>query len=369
MFATLLVCSLLAAEKPVISCIESDPKTGSSLAVVLDEAPLAHTTQLFGSSKERDAGRQLSGLLDQLSKELEGVKSGLDQVVKLNIHLARSSDMAAVQKTLARRFAGKHKPAVCFSIGTPAQSGTLVSLDAVAIAGVTEDKPNMRILPAGPVLYVSGQAESGLTLVRATRRTLESLRATLEHFGRDDSHIIQIKAFVNPMEKIADVRKEIVSFYGKDKAPPVVLVEWTAKDSIEIELIASAKKSKSKEWLDYLTPPNMTSSPVFSRVTRINQGRRIYTSGIPGIGKDGEAQVKDFFVRLEKVLKATKSDLRHMAKATYLVSTEESSKQLNMQRLKVYDAKRPPAASKAGVVATGVKDCGLVVDLIAVEPQ
>ena len=76
--------------------------------------------------------------------------------------------------------------------------------------------------------------------------------------------------------------------------------------------------------------------------------------------------MKDFFARLDRVLKRTNSDVQHLAKATYLVSDEDASKQLNIQRLKLYDPKRPPAASKAGVRATGEKDCGLVVDMIAV---
>jgi enamine deaminase RidA (YjgF/YER057c/UK114 family) len=379
MFAALLAVALCAADKPAIECVDPDKDVGTSLAVTLDEAPLVHTSQLFPPPKDRsDAGKQLAGLLDRLAKDLETVKSDLDHVVKLNVYLARSSDVAAVNKTLATRFA-KHRPAACVSVGTQAQAGARISLDAIAVAGVTPASversvtasgTTLCVLPAGPVYYVSGQAERGLTLPRATKHTLESLRETLQHYKRQDADVVQLRAFVHPMAKAAEVRKEIESFYGKDKVPPLVLVEWTAKDSVEIELIASAPapEEKAKEAIDFLTPPKMTTSPVFSRVTRVNHGRRIYVSGLYATGKTGEAQVKNFFDQLRAVLKKSGGDLDHLAKATYFVADDEANKQLNAQRLRVYDAKRPPAASKATVTATGRKDCGLVGDFIAVKP-
>jgi enamine deaminase RidA (YjgF/YER057c/UK114 family) len=380
MFAALLACVLCADQKPAIECVHPDKQTGSSLAVTVDEAPLVHTGQLFPPPKDRsDAARQLGGLLDRLAKDLQTVKADLDKVVKLNVYLARPSDVAAVNKTLAARFA-KHRPAVCLSVGKQAQPGAHVSLDAVAVAGpsaavversVTDSGTTLCVLPAGPVYYVSGQAERGLTLPRATKHTLDSLRETLQHYKRENADVVQLRAFVGPMAKAAEVRKEIEAFYGKDKLPPLVLLEWTAKDSVEIELIASAPapEEKAKEAIDFLTPPKMTTSAVFSRVTRVNHGRRIYVSGLYATGKTGEAQVKDFFDQLRTVLKKTGGDLDHLAKATYFVADDEANKQLNVQRLRVYDAKRPPAASKASVTSTGRKDCGLMGDFIAVRPR
>jgi enamine deaminase RidA (YjgF/YER057c/UK114 family) len=376
MFAALLaaVCSA----QPSIECIDPDKTAGSSLAAVVDEAPLVHTGQLLPAPKERgDAGKQLDGLLDRLERDLASVKSGLDRVVKLNVYAASPNGLAAVRKTLAKRFSGKHRPAVCVSVGAQPQANALVSLDAVAVAGtapaaversVTKSGTTLCVLPAGPVYYVSGQAERGLTLQRATQRTLQSLRTTLSHYRREDADVVQLRAFVNPMSKAAEVRKELEAFYGKDKVPPLVLVEWTEKDSIEIELIASAPKAKQKaaEALEFLTPPQMTSSPVFSRMTRINHGRRIYVSGLHGEGKDAEAKVKEFFVRLRAALKKAGGDEKHLAKATYFVAGAEASKQLNTQRLTVYDPRRPPAASKAMVATTGREGGGVLGDFIGV---
>ena len=114
----------------------------------------------------------------------------------------------------------------------------------------------------------------------------------------------------------------------------------------------------------------MSASPVYARVTRIDSGRRIYTSGIDGIGKDGTAQVKDAFDKLQALLKQGGGDLKHLAKATYLVTdaggAEGASAMLNKLRPSYYDPKRPPAASKAGVRSTGVTGSGLCMDFIGV---
>jgi enamine deaminase RidA (YjgF/YER057c/UK114 family) len=109
----------------------------------------------------------------------------------------------------------------------------------------------------------------------------------------------------------------------------------------------------------------MTASPIYSRVSRINDGRRIYASGLYGAGEDGAAQVKDIFAQLDDVLKKSGSDFHHLAKATYYVSTDDASKKLNELRPSYYDPKRPPAASKASVVGVGVKDRGITIDMIA----
>src|SRR5439155_1316221 len=162
---------------------------GASLAVVLDEAPLVHTGQLWPAPRERGgAGQHLAALLDRLDRDLASVQPGLHLVVNPNVYLARAADLGAVNAAPAKRVCGK----------------------------------------------------------------------------------------------APEIRKVIEEFYGKEKSPPLVLLEWQEKDSVEIELVASAPvvREKAKGAIDFLTPPNMTTSSVFSRVTRVNHGRRIYTSGI-----------------------------------------------------------------------------------------
>ena len=58
--------------------------------------------------------------------------------------------------------------------------------------------------------------------------------------------------------------------------------------------------------------------------------------------------------------------VKFLVKAPYYVSADEPSRQLNAQRPRYYDPKRPPAASKATVAGTGRKGRGITLDMIAV---
>lgn len=360
---------------------------GISRAVVVGDVPLLHTAQLLplddrGRPVGDDPAAQVRDLFRQLATALKAGGSSLDRLVRLHFAVTDQPGVAAVRQALARQFRDGGQPAVTIVVGRPVRPGVRVSLDAVAVttgggkqvrfpavAGLrVSGGAGVSILPAGPTLHVSGQAERGKTLADSTRQTMRTLRATLRQYDRDLEHVALVKAFVEPMDRVEEARREIEAFFGNRPVPPIVLVEWTFANSIEIELVASAAAGTGAAAIDYLTPPGMTASPVFSRVARINHGNRVYTSGLIGGGRDGAAQVKDVFVRLKAILGETGSDLRHLAKATYYVSTEDASKQLNLLRPNYYDPKRPPAASKAPVRGVGHADSGIVVDMIAVSP-
>jgi enamine deaminase RidA (YjgF/YER057c/UK114 family) len=147
-----------------------------------------------------------------------------------------------------------------------------------------------------------------------------------------------------------------------------VFVEWDSTLPIEIELIAAAPGGKkAADPVEYLTPPGMTASPVYCRVARVTAERYLYTGGLvsakPGTGAE---QVAGTFERLRGVLTDAGSDFNHLVKATYYVSDEDASAALNKLRPQFYDPKRPPAASKAKVAGTGVKERSLILDMIAV---
>jgi enamine deaminase RidA (YjgF/YER057c/UK114 family) len=67
-----------------------------------------------------------------------------------------------------------------------------------------------------------------------------------------------------------------------------------------------------------------------------------------------------------RVLAAGGSDLLHLAKATYYVADDVTSRKLNEVRPEYYDPKHPPAASKAGVRGTGKQNRTVTLDMIAV---
>jgi enamine deaminase RidA (YjgF/YER057c/UK114 family) len=66
------------------------------------------------------------------------------------------------------------------------------------------------------------------------------------------------------------------------------------------------------------------------------------------------------------VLGQTGSDLRHLAKATYYVSDEQTSRALNELRPEYFEEGRAPAASKAMVSGTGMDGRAITMDMIAV---
>jgi enamine deaminase RidA (YjgF/YER057c/UK114 family) len=230
----------------------------------------------------------------------------------------------------------------------------------------------LAVLPHGAKVYVSGDASSG-DMATATANTMNSLSRTLEQLGLDRSHIVQLKCFLQPMSQVSVVEQELAKFFADTRLPPVILVEWTLSGPIEIELIAAAPADSraaqlvADDTVAYFTPAGVKASPVFSRVACINSPRTIYTAGLysrtAGSGAD---EVRDVFAQLKSLVEQSGSDLRHLVKATYYVATNDASTQLGALRPDFYDPPRPPAASKAGVTATGMPGRNLMIDMIAV---
>lgn len=382
-----VLCRDAFAGDPRLTHISPDPQTGSSAAVSVADVPLVHTTQLFpqaqpgGVAGGNDAAAQCENVLNTLSAVLGSVQSGMDRIVRLSVYAANQDAADAARIVLAKRFAGDTKPAVTFVVGKQAVPEALVSLDAVATTALDPVRNPLvpttttataallpaSVIPAGTRIYIAGQAEPGSSLAEATLKTMAGLDKTLTWLGRGKKDVAEIKAFLTPMDKVDDVRAELRKFFGQQPVPPVSFVEWHSTLPIEIELVAFGGTHQSGEPVEFLTPPWMKDSPVFCRVTRINQTRSTYTSGFVAAKADSAAEeVHDVFVSLKKVLDATGSDFRHLAKATYYVSTDAASQKLNELRPQYYDPKRPPSASKAVVPGVGTQGRGLTLDLIAV---
>jgi enamine deaminase RidA (YjgF/YER057c/UK114 family) len=366
--------------------IGPDDRTGAAAAVIVGDESLVHTSQILpAAGAGGDAAAQMTSVLDRLDFALNQAQSALDRVVKLNLYLAGNEHFDETQRALAARFAGADKPAVSWVTTSLPGGRTLVAADAVATTAAesvdhvaSNGKHSLRVCPGGTRIYVAGQAERANSLAEATRKTLESLRATLAFLGRSDADIVQLKAFLMPIREAAVVQREVNALFG-ESAPPLVLVEWksTSAVPIEIELIAWGGKNRRGDAVEYLTPPGMTESPVFSRVARVNHTSTIYVSGLYGSLSAGDAnrpaagerEVREVFASLDRILKQAGSDFRHLAKATYYVAHDDVSAKLNELRPHYYDPRRPPAASKAAVAGTGRAGLDLTIDMIAVPTQ
>ena len=387
MLSACVVNSEVSAAEPKLRCIEPDAKTGSSAAVVVGDVPLVQTDQVFsaaiveGDVDPASVEQQIEGLFRKLETVLKTAGSGLDRSVKLDFYVAEWKLIRLIEAELARQFEGDHKPAVAFIVTRPADQRSLVSVDAIATtakqpgrsAQILRDEKNdaaVSVVPDGTRIYVSGQAARNESLGKATRGTLEQLHETLRFLRRRPDDILQIKCFLQPMSKADVVRAEIKRFFGSKPVPPVSLVEWQSGATVplEIEIVAFGGRNRTGPVVEYLTPPGMKASPVFSRVARINHSKSIYISGLYPAEESSEAilEVEQLFSSLKRILKKSGSDLRHLVKATYYVSEDHTSRSLNQLRPKYYDPERPPAASKAKVADVGQPGAGITLDMIAV---
>ena len=309
---------------------------------------------------------------------INDAKTLSDQVVKLNIYLKNSTLISEVQTEIGRRFKSGKLPAVSYVTGNLSYPDALISIDAIAVSTNSSDNnvkyfnsgsTQVSILPPGPVVYVSGQAAKG-NLTEATLNTLKQLEESLHFLGLEKRDIVQIKSFINPISDLSTVQNVMAEFFKEGTIPPLVNVEWLSKDPlIEIELIASSNRtlSKSNEQLDFITPKGMVHSPVYSKVTRVNYGSKVYVSGLYGNTERGiKSELSDIFDFLDLIMKKSGSDLKHLVKATYYVSNDLHSAALNEIRPKYYDPKRPPAASKAMVKDVGALKAGVNMDMIGV---
>jgi enamine deaminase RidA (YjgF/YER057c/UK114 family) len=368
------------AARPRVRAIGVDDAAASAMAVRVDGSlPLVHTEQFFPIDRDGsifapgEAAQQAEILLAGLKLNLELAGSNLERLVKLNVYAANTSAIAAFQKALVRRCPPGSRPAISYVVGTLARPGATLALDAVAAADPAKQDVGTlpgwshSILPPGARIYISGQADPGKSLGEATRNTLQGLDATLRFLNLDRSRVVQAKAFLQPIASAGESRREILEFFGGDKsAPPLVFVEWTMSAPIEIELVVAGAEGGS-EPVEFLTPPALKPSPVFSRVARVNRGDLIFTSGLYGLaGKTGAEQVEATFDSVRTLLNDSGSDFRHLVKATYYITDDATSRALNDIRPRFYDPTRPPAASKASVSGVGIVGRNIMLDLIAV---
>jgi enamine deaminase RidA (YjgF/YER057c/UK114 family) len=302
------------------------------------------------------------------------------------VYVSRDENVEAVSKVLAQTFSSKSKPAVSFVTGTLPVPEVMVAMDAVAglkskeslssvqrmgkLKGCKDKTAAIAILPSGGKFYISGQAKNG-NLVEATRGTLESLEETLRFLNLNKSHVVQLKAFMQPIFDKEIVATEIAKFFEGELAPPVIYVQWNSPTNtpIEIEMIASEGKpaTTTGESVVFSTPPKLTVSKVFSRVAHVQDGKCIYFSGLYGRqSTSGANEVEELFDALKALAVETGTDMEHLVKATYYVSGNEASGKLNEIRPKYYNPERPPAASKAMVKGVGMPGKTIAIDMIAV---
>jgi enamine deaminase RidA (YjgF/YER057c/UK114 family) len=354
-------------------------ETQAATAVAL---PMMYTPQCYsGSLVENIQPEQLISdaiaeldvcLLDPTVQQSEHAKQ---QLVKLNFVTATENLAALVPGIVQKAYGSDRSPPISVVVGSLPEDAA-VGVDAIAVydhyvdSVLTQRREASlgmaKIAPRGPRVYISGQAEKGSTPAEAAANTISSLKRTLDWLGCDSKDALQAKCFLTPMSAAKAVRTEFDKAFGENQLP-LVFVEWKSDLPIEIELIAQAPPAKADvPPIEFLTPPGMKASPIYSRVVRVNRGNWTYTSGLSNKSPKADEQVLGIFEDLSQVLKSTGGDFEHLVKATYYVSNEQTSKSLNELRPRFYQPSSAPSASKAMVASCGNPEQGIVIDMIAI---
>lgn len=373
-----------------ISAVEIEchaPAGGASRCVVVGPARLAHTAQVMGVNAQGEGGSlddQIRHALANTDAALKIGGSSLARSVKLNVYVAQDDITPEVESVLAATFSGSHKPAVSFVTTALPWPQAVVAVDAVGVAeqaagNATEAASlggrvglSCAVLPVGPRVYISGQAEKGDgSLADATRQTLASLGRTLEFLELSKQHVVQVKCFLAPMTRCADAEQEIARFFQDAQVPPCAFVEWQSSLPIEIEMVVAAADNNalaSGPSVEVRTPPGMSTPAIYSRLTIARHPTTIYTSGLypEDASASPETQLRSLFTHLKQSLDASGSDWMHLVKATYYVSDDELSQSHNTVRPDYFSPRRPPAASKAKVSGVGRAGHGITMDFIVV---
>lgn len=362
------ICHTVVA---ILGILLAPPQSvGGSEVRNVGNGPLVFTGQFLPVDESgavvfpEDAYEQTKFVLAQAEEMLAAFGTKLDRAARIHVCVS-SSEVEKVARGITDQIFPE-TPTTWVVSPLPV-SGATIAVDVVAPAeNSAKTKEGAAILAPGVRYFVSGQAAREKDLAVATRATMEQLQGTLRQYGRSLADAVQIKSFLRPMGEVSVAREVIASFFPEGEVPPLVFVEWQSSLPIEIELVAGGGETMENAGpAEYLTPEGMTASPVFCRVVRVNDAPLVFLSGIDGRGDTPGGRVRDVFARVEPLLQKSGSDLRHLAKATYYVSTPEVSKALNELRPDYYDPDRPPAASKAMVAGGGGRG-DLTIDLIGV---
>ena len=368
-----------------LRAIGTDTARGRSSAVVVESGALVHTALIHAIDADgrvhggSDATAQVAYVLGRLEVALEAAGTGLDRVARLHVYVADPSVTAAVDRLLAERFGGNTPPAVTLVQSRMPRQELLVAMDAVAVTGRPPQgaaaarlvvdglaaKPgraaHVAVQPEGPFVIISGRAAPG-EFETAVRDTMKQLRGDLQTVDLTFEHAVHVKAFLADMSRAEQLQQIVASMFD-GTPPPIVVTEW--KDAalpVEIELVATAPGATSAERVTFVEP--ILSR--YSRIARVFSGHPVFVSGLTGAAPEPAAQVREIFTELARLLALAGSDMRHVAKATYYVADAVADREINTIRPSVYEASRPPAASKISVAGTGRAGRGTTIDAIAV---
>ena len=364
-------------------------RPGQAAFVKTPDAPLIFTGQLLGWNDDRafspDAATQTRNTLRHLQQLLRAAGSSLDRVVKLNVYVTEDELHGTVSAALGAAFEA-HPIPMSFVRTALFEKNARVAIDAVAqLSPSAKSAPSNSIeglpllaagshfgvLPAGRRVFLSGDASRLKGFREGLREVFDRQRATLRHHGLTPANAVQVKAWLNPLSRLDDLRAELSAFFGDSPIPPVVLIEWTRVDGNEIEFILDGKNALADRFngpLAFGTRPGVPAPTRFSHVAFVEAGQPlIFITGLYGSPQgDVRNQLQDIFAELGRILFRAGSGFRYLAKATYHNTDLPGRTALGEIRDVYFDPARPPSASGVVVHGVGYPGATATLDMIAV---
>lgn len=405
--ASLLPCTLGLAGEPV-RFFEPNAETGSSGAVVVSGGPLLHTGQVTPPvpSEEFDMplspDEQVQAVLSELQETLQFASSDLARVVKLNVYVSHPTVSPIVEQTLAKRYAGDHKPAVTYVTTALPIGCHMVAMDAVAetnrptmptverFAGRTTGAPAAAaILPPGPRIYLSNHAEEGDgSTASAARATMASVLQSMASLGLKTRDVVQLRVYVVPVDEAPVALAEITACFAGEVPPPVTLVEWESELPVGIELVAAARDDfgnapaalavapvapvaklapVEQQLVEYVHFANVPAHPLYAHAVRMNATRTLYVGGLRAAPQitSTEEQMQEVFAGLRRLTDLSGASMQHLVKATYYSVDDDADLALDAAVTHTLAAQQLPAGSRSRVAGVGDEQHTLSLDMIA----
>ncbi|MCW5623540.1 MAG: RidA family protein [Burkholderiales bacterium] len=128
--------------------------------------------------------------------------------------------------------------------------------------------------------------------------------------------------------------------------------------------------------VEYLRPPGLVSSPMFSQVTTVSGGKLVFVSGQvswdeqgkPVHPKDLRAQTRRTFENLQAALAAAGGTLENVVKLNiYVVNLDrEKWRMVGEERAKYISKTAPPASTMVGVPSLVLDELLIEIEAVAV---
>lgn len=122
-----------------INYIGSNVINGSSNAVIVDNVPLVHTRQFLPINKKgavvdrSNLSAQIDLIFRDISQTLRESGSKLNQIIKLNVFVARTEFIIEAKSFISKKFHPEKQPSVTFAAGELPHPDALISIDAIAV--------------------------------------------------------------------------------------------------------------------------------------------------------------------------------------------------------------------------------------------